>query len=260
MPRDEKELERCDMGHEKYYLLLENNRYLAPIGENPGHVLDLGTGTGIWSMDFADTFTSSRVIGVDIAPTQPSVVPPNCFFEIDDIESDWALKKESFDFIFSRDLVFAIRDWPKLIHQAFEHLKPGGWIEFQCIHGVLGCDDGSLPDDSSFRQYDKLVQEAAIAFGTPLDDPARWKEWFQKEGFEDVVEKRFKVPSNTWPKDPRMKLVGAFEKENMLEGLEGFSVRLFQRGLGWTPEETNILLEKVRNEIRNKSIHAYYPL
>lgn len=27
---------------------------LAPIPENPARVLDLGTGTGIWAMDFAE--------------------------------------------------------------------------------------------------------------------------------------------------------------------------------------------------------------
>lgn len=42
------------MGHHIYSLLLRGGLYLAPIGDNPQRVLDLGTGTGIWALDFAE--------------------------------------------------------------------------------------------------------------------------------------------------------------------------------------------------------------
>lgn len=65
-------MERIDMAHEKYFLLLDEKRYLAPIGPNPQQILDLGTGTGIWAMDIADQFPSAQVLGIDIAPIQPT--------------------------------------------------------------------------------------------------------------------------------------------------------------------------------------------
>lgn len=43
-----------DLVHHIYRLVLGGKLYLAPIGENPQRVLDLGTGTGIWAMDFAE--------------------------------------------------------------------------------------------------------------------------------------------------------------------------------------------------------------
>lgn len=49
-----------------------------------------------------------------------SRVPPNCHFELDDIEQPWAWQKESFDFIFARDLILSIRNWPSLINQCYE--------------------------------------------------------------------------------------------------------------------------------------------
>lgn len=260
MPQDEQELDRIDMAHAKYYILLNEKRFLAPIPSNPQEILDLGTGSGIWSIDISEEFPSANVKGVDLAPTQPSWVPANCSFEVDDVESEWTFRKESFDFIFARDLIFAIRDWPNLVAQCYEHLKPGGWVEFQSIYGVLNCDDGTLPEDGSFRQFDKLVQEAAVAFKTPLTDPGKWKEQMGNAGFVNVEEKRFKIPCSPWPKDKRMKTVGAFERENFLEGLEGMSLRLFQKGLGWSSEETKVLLAKVRGEIKNPRIHSYYPL
>lgn len=53
-PNDEQEQDRMDMVHHIFSLLLGGKLYLAPIGDNVQRVLDLGTGTGIWAMDFAE--------------------------------------------------------------------------------------------------------------------------------------------------------------------------------------------------------------
>ena len=43
-----------DMVHHIYRLLLGGRLFLAPVSDNVQRVLDLGTGTGIWAMDFAE--------------------------------------------------------------------------------------------------------------------------------------------------------------------------------------------------------------
>lgn len=82
LPIDDAELDRNDLQHCKLTLLLEDKLFIAPIGDNPQNILDLGTGSGIWAMDVADTYPSAAVIGVDLAPTQPSMIPPNVHFEV----------------------------------------------------------------------------------------------------------------------------------------------------------------------------------
>ena len=72
MPIDEDELDRIDLKHRLYTMLLEEKLFLAPIGTNPHRILDLGTGSGIWAIDMADLYPSAEVLGVDLAPIQPS--------------------------------------------------------------------------------------------------------------------------------------------------------------------------------------------
>jgi methylase of polypeptide subunit release factors len=49
------------MQHAMQTLLLGNKLFWSPIGDSPQKVLDLGTGTGIWAIDFADMYPSAEV-------------------------------------------------------------------------------------------------------------------------------------------------------------------------------------------------------
>lgn len=48
-------------------LLADDGLYKAPV-ENPhtARVLDLGTGTGIWAIEFATDYPDAEVIGLDL--------------------------------------------------------------------------------------------------------------------------------------------------------------------------------------------------
>ncbi|KAK1251708.1 hypothetical protein MKX07_007187 [Trichoderma sp. CBMAI-0711] len=259
LPMDDQELDRMDLCHTKYFSLLKQRRFLSPISENPQRILDLGCGTGIWCVEVADDYPGAQVVGVDIAPTQPQWVPPNCSFELDDIEQTWTWRADSADFIFSRDLILSIRNFPRLIDQAYRHLKPGGWIEFQCHTGLLQCDDGTLRDDSTFRHWANLTKTACERYGTPVDDPTRFKEWFEQRGFECVTEEVYKMPCTPWAKDKRLKLIGAWEQHNLMNHLEGLTMRLFQKSLGWTEDEILVISALLRKELRDLGVHAYWP-
>ena len=53
-------------------LTMNGKLFFAPIGDNPGRILDIGTGTGIWAIDVGDEYPNAEIIGTDISPTQPS--------------------------------------------------------------------------------------------------------------------------------------------------------------------------------------------
>ena len=83
-PNDEKQNNLLDIAHHLYHLMLDGKLFLAPVGDNPRGVLDIGTGTGIWAMEFADQYPSAQIIGFDLSPVQPGRAVPNVRFEIRD--------------------------------------------------------------------------------------------------------------------------------------------------------------------------------
>jgi len=48
-------------------------------------------------------------------------VPPNVEFRIDDLEEEWVFHAP-FDFIYIRCLAGSIRNWPRMMQQAFEYV------------------------------------------------------------------------------------------------------------------------------------------
>ncbi|KAF5844117.1 hypothetical protein GGP41_010165 [Bipolaris sorokiniana] len=263
MPMDEKELDRNDLQHHKYTLLLRDRLFVAPVPESTFEdancrVLDLGTGTGIWAIDMADKYPNAEILGVDIAATQPSFVPPNCLFEIDDVEEDWPYRPAHFDFIHGRDLMTAIRDWPRVIAQAYAHLKPGGWIQLaSTIPGPL-TDDNTIPENSGYVETARVYFEIAEKMGAPLAAPRDWNAQMKEAGFINVQDEVYKLPMGPWPRSKRLRTVGKLEQIMILEGgFEAYMLRGYTQVLGGKVEDLQIILALAKREVRDPSIHTY---
>ncbi|PGH14485.1 hypothetical protein AJ79_02978 [Helicocarpus griseus UAMH5409] len=259
LPNDEKEQDRLDIMHRMYSLVIGDRLYLAPIGSNPQRILDLGTGTGLWAIEMADAFPSALVIGNDLSPIQPSFVPPNVRFEIDDIEEDFA-HSEPFDYIHARYLAGSIKDWPALIRQTFRALKPGGWAEYFDCDFALHSDDDSLKKNSALATNIREIIEASESLGRTACPGPGLKGWFKEAGFVNITERKFIVPFTPWPKDRKLKEIGAWNNLQSLEGVEGWSMALLTRDGRMSPEEVQRHLVEVRKDMANPAIHAYYHL
>ncbi|KAI9888813.1 MAG: hypothetical protein M1814_006267 [Vezdaea aestivalis] len=257
LPNDETENDRLDLQHQLFLLTLKNKLCLAPIKHNPPHVIDIGTGTGIWALDFADENPGSQVIGNDLSAIQPSFVPPNLQFLVDDAEETWTYNQK-FDLVHARMMVGSIKDWPKFYKQAYDNMTPGGWVEIHDMSFPVRCDDNTLPKTSALSTWCELILEASRKFGSEIEEPLKYSRYMQDAGFVNVHEVRYKWPINAWPRGKEDKELGAWAMQNFLDGLQGFSLALMTRLLGWSAEEVEVLLVKVRDDLRNRRMHGYW--
>lgn len=194
LPNDEQEQDRLDLLHHIFLLILGGKLYDAPIQPPPKRVLDIGTGTGIWAIDFADENPGSDVLGTDLSPIQPTWIPPNAKFYIDDAESEWVYSAaEAFDFIHVRTLSGSITDWDRLIQQCYTHLTPGGWVEFQEPLALGESDDGTLEQAADMLRWQELCNDAAQRFKKDIRVGDSLRQRMIDAGFVDVHEKVVKV-------------------------------------------------------------------
>ncbi|TGO73238.1 hypothetical protein BELL_0379g00180 [Botrytis elliptica] len=235
MPNDDDEQDRMDLLHHVFNLVLDGKLYLAPI-ENPQRVLDVGTGTGIWAIDFADQYPSSHVVGCDLSPIQPGWIPPNLEFEIDDVEDTWRYSQK-FDFIHIRSLGGSVASWPHLLDQARDNLNDGGFIELVDFEYHGYSDDGTGELAPSFQKWQAGLDEASRLFGRDLNVAMKFKDWLEEAGFEAVVERHWRVPMAPWARDRRNKEIGLYMQQNMLDATVAYGMAHFTRILGWSPEE-----------------------
>ncbi|KAI1933618.1 hypothetical protein LOZ65_000254 [Ophidiomyces ophidiicola] len=260
IPNDDKESDRLDLLHAMFHKLLEGKLFLAPIGNSPVRVIDICTGTGVWAMEFADRFPSAEVIGNDLSPIQPSFVPPNVKFVVDDVEAEWAYETSPFDYIHARFLEVSIKDMPRLISQAYSSLSPGGWFEYQGWDTRLYSADGTTKG-TSVERYNSIVLDTFAKGGYYIRvEPEKMEKWFRDAGFQNFHIKKFLLPLGTWPKDKRYKTIGAYNLLQAEEGLESMGLAVLTRLAGWTPEEVQILISQSRSDMRSPRVHSTFDL
>ncbi|KAI1307517.1 S-adenosyl-L-methionine-dependent methyltransferase [Xylaria venustula] len=259
-PNDDAHLESMDCVHHVLTLLLDNKLYLAPIAEGPMKVLDVGCGTGIWAIDFADAHTDAEVIGTDISPIQPEWVPPNLKFEIEDCTQPWTYPPNTFDFIHLRYLFGSVPDWDAVYAEAFRACKPGGWVEAVDPSVNLRSDDGSIREGGALYDWGRLFNEASAKYGRTMSmvDDGAIKESFKKVGFVEIRSRTFKLPATPWPKDQKLQQLGAFSRLAMEQDLDGYAMYLFTNALGWSEQQVTVYLARVRKEMRDMRIQPYF--
>lgn len=206
-------------------------------------------------------------------------VPPNLKLVEDDAEESWSTGSK-FDFIHVRFLGGCFTDWPSFLRQAFQcvplrtgyftwtqlmrvprHLECDGWLELSDFGLLVRSQDGTHENTEVLR-WGELLCDASQKMGRPMELGVSGvlQRQMVGAGFADVTEDVFVWPTNTWPKDEQLKEIGCWNLRNCLDGVQGFSLALLTRGLGWTKEEVDVLVAKVAADLQDRSIHAYFPM
>ncbi|PQE16706.1 methyltransferase domain-containing protein [Rutstroemia sp. NJR-2017a BBW] len=254
MPIDEEELDRLRIIHQIYLQMFDNNLSTVPL-HSPTRILDIGTGSGDWAMGMGDQWPDAEIIGTDIAKVQPTAVPLNVFFEIDDAEEEggWTWPANEFDLVHLRNMAGAFSNWDNIYAEAFVHLKPGGWIE------VMDFDDHRaflefFAPESSVPRMVQFMGEAARKSGRPRGVQHLEPEMLIKRGFVDVQVREFGIPMGPWPEERGLKTVGKLWLVAMLSSLEAYTLRLLVRELGWEEGEVRKLCGDFEAELKRVAL------
>lgn len=194
-------------------------------------------------------FAGEKVNMAEIGP-MTGMFPWTCFvqtqFKAGRFNANTRDYPDLFDFIHTRVTIGCWSDMKtQIIERAFDHLQPGGWLECQEIPCMIGCDDGTMPDDYGWLRWVREFQAAGQLAQRDLNVGPHIKDWMREVGFVDIHESVFKIPINGWPKEMRLKHVGMMWQRNLLEGVSAFSLGMFNRFLGKTVEEIEVSADQV---------------
>lgn len=174
------------------------------------------------------------------------------------MESDWLWSASSFDLVHVRYMFSAIADWPRLLQQSHTALKPGAWIEITEMDIVPTSDDGTVTADYKLLEYFSILRRAASGRGYNFDVAPQLKDLVADAGFDHVVETVYKLPMGPWPADRELRTVGLYHREQFLDGLHGIIIKYLTTVEGWQPQEVDVFLAMVKEQIRDRNIHCYW--
>jgi hypothetical protein len=132
--------------------------------------------------------------------------PTNVRYIIDDFEKEWV--DTNLDLVFGRFLAGSVEDWPRLIQQSYNNLKPGGWAEFEDWDTMLYST--SLPREDfekselwTFHRDTIALQESR---GRNMRPGPELEKWFRQAGFQNIRAEKFSLPLGPWIQEDKLEV------------------------------------------------------
>lgn len=245
MPNDEDEQDRLRILHQIYLNIFNLELTTIPL-EAPTAVLDVGTGTGEWSMGMAERWPDCEVTGVDISPTFERAVPLNCHFEVFDGEDPWPWADGTFDMVHYRHMSGTFRDWAAVYGETLRCLKPGGWVEVLEFHDHEGEKNfyDRFPPHSLMHKAAKDIERAELVHGKHRGIDHMEPEVLEGGGFVDC-----EVHEHIIPLDPSNSPLGKLWLVTLRAGFESYALRLLTKYMGWDAPTVRMACESVGQQM-----------
>ncbi|HEX7736838.1 MAG TPA: class I SAM-dependent methyltransferase [Ktedonobacteraceae bacterium] len=194
LPKDIQEQNRLDLQHILLKAVLQNN-YLAPLTQ-PGTILDVGCGTGLWAFEIAQAFPEATVMACDlIEPPVGALSPPaNYQFLQADVLKGLPFPDQQFDFVHQRFLVLAIpaQAWPGVLRELVRVTRAGGWVE------VVETQLASENMGPMTRQLSNWIIELGHQRGIECGQVPPLAEELRRAGLSNVVQRQIAIPVGKW--------------------------------------------------------------
>ena len=103
------------------------------------------------------------------------------------------------------------------------------------------------------NEFNRIGRELRLNFDVFPSMPGE----LEMAGFTNIVKEEIVVPVGPWAKDPRLKELGRWFLFQFVEsGIQAYTLALFTRH-GWSEEEVQVLLAKVKAELKRVTMHLY---
>jgi hypothetical protein len=147
------------------------------------------------------------------------------------------------------------KDISLVFSSAFKSLSPGGIFEMQDGCMPFRSADGTL-ENTTILDWCHKTLEGSSKLGRTWADPKQYKRIMEEVGFVNVEERRLKWPLNMWPRDKKLKELGMWVREDIMEILAAVK-KVFVHGLGWSSEEADGFVERARGGLMDRGIHGW---
>lgn len=248
MPIDQTEQTRQYVLHQVFLKVFDLELTTVPL-DQPGYILDIGTGIGEWAIGMAEKYPQAEVFGTDICPIQPTQqVPFNVEFHIENAEDDWIRPANSVDLVHIRNMEGCFSDWPFIYSQAFDCIKPGGWIEV--IDWEDFCADKNFlslyPKGSAAHILQAGTKEAAEMAGRPWGGGHMHPQLFLDAGFVDINVTIYDMGIGS-RENSRYGKLWLF---SFVMGIEALCLRPLTKYMGWDEKYVRQLCDSMARETK----------
>ncbi|KAF8066012.1 S-adenosyl-L-methionine-dependent methyltransferase [Lyophyllum atratum] len=244
LPGDESERKRLE-GQHRLIVSLNDGKVVLPVYKpSPGdHILDSGTGTGIWILELAKSYPPSVTFtGIDISSDHFPLAPPsNISFHVKsilDVSDDWTNK---FALVHQRLLLLGIKekDWPTTLAIIHRITKPGGCIQL--------AEYGKVVSGPATARLESMTSAFFSEHGFLREPAEKIPSMLEALGFVDVEVSKVMVPLGKWGGEKGVLGYNNFTK-SYRTGFKPAFLRDGGYGIVKDEAEMDALLEEMRQE------------